>query len=229
MAKKKDIISEISNEEIELFGAHKTKDEVKADEKARKAKERAALKAEAAARRQAAKESGVKNREMVPVFIVCGIIVVLCVVLLVIQFNRADDSVAWERNEALGEGFSYVEVAPTLSEEDITYNLVEAYYTNNGHLRLRMILGNGDQYPSELSQLKVDLWNEDTAADESYSAGGVIVAEEGAVIIPAEGTTEYVCYIAPEHLSIKDDPLAYLHSEMEFSGYVLNEDDSTTD
>lgn len=226
MAKKKDIIREIPDSEIELFGAHKTKAEIKADEKARKAKERAALKAELAARRKEGASGHPALKEMLPVLIVTGIIVVLCVVLLVIQFNRAENSTAWLRNEAIDGWFTDVEVAPTLSDEGITANVVEAYYTNNGHLMLRMILGNGCEEDMQLESLVIDLWN----GDDEYIGGGQITVSNEVIMVPAGDSTDYTCYISPEHLSIKDDPMTNLRYDITITGSSdVEDDDSTTE
>lgn len=223
MAKKKDILKEIPDSEIELFGAHKTKAEVKAAEKARKAKEREALKAEMAARRQAGQAANPRYKEMIPVFVVCGIVVVLCVLLLVIQFNRAEESKDWARNETLGH-FTDLDVAPTLSEDGITAQITEAYYTNNGHLRLQMILGNGGEEPLRLDKLTIDLWN----GGDAYIGGGTITVQNEEIMVPANGTTNYTCFISPEHLSIKDDPLSTLRYDLDITGSSEAEDDSTT-
>jgi len=226
MAKKKDIIREIPDSEIELFGAHKTKEQIKADEKVRKAKERAALKEEIAARRKEGKSGHPALREMLPVFIVCGIIVVLCVVLLVIQFSRAEESNAWQRNESIDGWFTDVEVAPNLTDEGITANVVEAYYTNNGHLMLRMILGNGSEEALKLDSLVIDLWN----GDDEYIGGGKITVSNEVIMVPANDSTNYTCYISPEHLSIKNDPLSTLRYDISITGSsVAEDDDSTTD
>lgn len=225
MAKKTDIIKEIPDSEIELFGAHKTKAEIKADEKARKARERAALKEEVARRRQEGKSGHPALKEMLPVIVVCGIIVVLCVVLLVIQFNRAESSKDWQRNESIEGWFQDVEVAPTLSEDGITANVVEAYYTNNGHLMLRMILGNGGAEAMRLDNLDINLWN----GDEEYIGGGKIVVKNEIILVPANDITTYTCYIAPEHLSIKNDPLSTLHYDIDITGVCDTDDDSTTE
>lgn len=226
MAKnKKDIIKEIPNEEIELFGAHKTKEEIKADEKARKAKERAALKEAVATRRKEGKGSGVHSREMIPVFVVCGIIVVLCVVLLLVQFGRAEENRAWLRNESFESWFTDVEVAPTLEEDGISANVVEAYYTNNGHLMLRMLLGNGSEGDLRLEQLDINLYN----ASDELIGGGTVVVESEEIIVPTDDTTEYTCYIAPEHLKIKDDPLTMLRYDIDITGSAETEDDTTTE
>lgn len=225
MAKKKDIIKEIPDSEIELFGAHKTKAEIKADEKARKARERAALKEEIARRRQEGKSGHPALKEMLPVLLTCGIIVVLCVVLLVIQFTRAAEGEDWQRNESIDGWFTDVEVAPTLSEDGITANVVEAYYTNNGHLMLRMILGNGGAEALRLDSLVIDLWN----GDDAYIGGGKIVVENDVILVPANDSTTYTCYIAPEHLSIKNDPLSTLRYDISITGSSDGDDDSTTE
>ncbi|MBE6807183.1 MAG: SLAP domain-containing protein [Ruminococcaceae bacterium] len=224
MAKKKDIIREIPDSEIELFGAHKTKEEIKADNKARKAKERAALKAEIAARRKEGKSGHPALKEMLPVLIVCGITLVLCVVLLVIQFNRAENNGAdaWEYNEELGY-FSDVEVAPTMKEGEITERLVEAYYTNNGHLYLRMIFSNGDKRAVQLETVDIRLKN---GEDQLIGSGEFNVKNK---IIPAEGTLEYACYIKPEHLEITNDSLEVITSFIDANGYYIVENDSTTE
>ncbi len=225
MAKKNDIIRETPNEEIELFGAHRTKAQIKADEKARKAKERAAIKAEVAARRKEGMSGHPALKEMLPVLIVTGIIVVLCVVLLVIQFNRVEENAAWQRNEAYESWFTDVEVAPTLTDEGISANIVEAYYTNNGHLMLRMILGNGCEEDMQLESLVIDLWNE----DDAYIGGGKITVSNEVIMVPAGDSTGYTCYIAPEHLSIKDDPLTTLTYNIDITGSSDAGDDSTTE
>lgn len=214
MAKeRKNVVNERpDSDEVELFGKHKTKAEIKADEKIRKAQERAALKEEMAARRKEARTGHPAAKEMLPVFIVCGIVVVLCALLLIIQFNRAAEQTketeqvtevsGEERDESKGY-FKDVEVAPTLTDQGINAKLVEAYYTIDGRLCTRMILGNGTKEDMYLDSLEIKLNN----GDGARIGGGVIMEKKGAVVVPAEGTVNYKCFISSEHLEITDDSL----------------------
>lgn len=214
MAKeRKNVVNERpDSDEVELFGRHKTKAEIKADEKIRKAKERAALKEEMVARRKEARTGHPAAKEMLPVFIVCGIVVVLCALLLIIQFHRAAEQTekkeqvievtGEERDESKGY-FKDVEVAPTLSDKGINAKLVEAYYTLDGRLYTRMILGNGTKEDMYLDRVEITLKN----GDGELIGDGDIQVNKEPVVVPADGSVNYKCFISSEDLEITDDSL----------------------
>ena len=229
MAKeRKNVVNERpDSNEVELFGKHKTKAEIKADEKARKAAERAALKEEMAIRRKAAMTGHPAVKEMLPVFIVCGIVVALCALLLVIQFNRMEETaegteqVEEVNGEARDESKGYfkdVEVAPTLTDQGINAKLVEAYYTLDGRLCVRMILGNGTKEDMYLDSLEIKLKN----GDGAYIGGGIVTEKKGKVVVPADGTVNYKCFISAEHLEIKDDSLYTLDWNVKCNGVPMS-------
>ena len=66
------------DESLEIFGEHKTRQQIKAEEKARKQAEREALKAEMEKRRRAAKEGGAPAKRK-------DIIVVVAVVVAIVD------------------------------------------------------------------------------------------------------------------------------------------------
>jgi len=194
----------VSVDEMEIFGEHKSREEVRAEEKARKKAEREAMAAVAKARRQAAKEGPKSQRkDVLTVSIVLGVIVLLCVGALALQFFHAAEEENFQRDEAFDTYFYDGDAKPELTNDGLTAAVTQAYYTNGGHLCVQMVLGNGTDEERLMTEIEVSIINE---AEETIASGYAEVSNS-MVLVPAGGTIEYTFYIAPQHVSIHDDPL----------------------
>ena len=198
-------------DDIEIFGAHKTSEQIKAEEKARKKAEREALRRELEARRAAAKE-GVKARrfDLWSVVIVLAAIVLLGAAALVLQFSRAAKMEAFERDESRTTYFYAEDATPELADDGVTAAVSEVYFTNGGYLAVHLVLGNGTANAMALEALEVTLIN----GEDQQIAGGYAKVPNS-ITIPVGGTETYTFYISPEHITLNDDPLTTL-------GYTVN-------
>jgi hypothetical protein len=113
-----------------------------------------------------------------------------------------DDPYAIDR---FHKGYYYVgESVPELKSSQITSTVNEMYYTNAGHLCLKMTLGNGSANAVRLTSLNVKVVN-------GYN--NTIIAQENqpslqnGCVIPAGGTAAYTFYIPPAEVNITDDLL----------------------
>lgn len=214
MAKERDERTSLTDvEDIEIFGAHKTREQIKAEEKARKQAEREALRREMAARRAAAKESvGTAPRrfDVWSVVIVLAAIVVLGGAALALQFGRAAHEEQFERDDTRTEYFVAADATPEMADDGVTAAVSEVFYTKGGYLCVRMVLGNGTANPMRLDGMEVVLVN----AEEQQIAGGYADITSG-LTIPSGGTEEYTFFISPEFITLKEDPLTTL-------GYTIN-------
>ncbi len=217
--KMKDLVNEIPNEEIELFGEHKTREQIKAEQQDRRAQQRQALREQRAARRQAMRDLPAPQRhERLVLILVVGGILALCVALMVIQFSHAEENAGWELDTTLESHFIDEDAEPELSDEGITAALAELYYTKNGHLCVRLVLGNGTADAMRLDSLDVSLYN----GDDAFIGGGYLAVTDAAVTVPAGGTCPYTMYIAPQHLTLHDDSLMSIRYSSDAAGTLLN-------
>jgi len=198
-------------DDIEIFGAHKTREQIKAEEKARKQAEREALRRELEARRAAAKEGGKARRfDLWSVVIVLAAIVLLGAAALALQFYRAAKTEAFERDETRSTYFYVEDATPEMADDGVTAAISEVYFTNGGYLAVHLVLGNGTADAMALEALEVTLVN----GEDQQVAGGYAQVPN-AVTIASGGTETYTFYISPEHITLKDDPLTTL-------GYTVN-------
>lgn len=218
--KQKTNLNEISTEGMEIFGEHKTREEVRAEEKARKKAEREAMAAVAKARRQAAKEGPKSQRkDVLVVSLVLAFIVLGCVGALALQFLQTSKEEKFQRNEAFDTYFIDTDAKPELTDDGLTAAVTHVYYTNGGHLCVQMVLGNGTEDERLMTEIEVSVTNE---AEETIASGYAEVSNS-MVLVPADGTTEYTFYIAPEHVSIHDDPLTTIGYTIDITSGVLEE------
>lgn len=214
MANKRDNHTPMTDmDDIEIFGAHKTREQIKAEEKARKQAQREALRREIADRRAAAKtEGGAAPRrfDVWSVLIVVAVIVLLGAGALALQFGRAAKEEQFQRDETRTEYFLASSATPEMREDGVTAAVSEVFYTKGGYLCVHMVLGNGTANPMELNGMEVVLIN----GEEQQIAGGYADITSG-LTVPAGGTEEYTFFISPEFITLKDDPLTTL-------GYTIN-------
>lgn len=198
---KKSMNTPLFDEELEIFGEHKTREQVRAEEKARRKEEREALKKEIQRRRQEAKEGKIPTRrkDIIVVSAVLVGIVLLCVLALANSFRRDKESKEWLINEARGH-FVKTNASPEMSGEGPKADVSEAYFTNNGHLCVKMIISNGTDHVLRVDALDVKAY--DYATDEMLAGGKTELEEELTIMVA--GTETYTFYIAPEHILVDE-------------------------
>lgn len=189
-------------EELEIFGEHKTREQVRAEEKERRIAERKALQEEMARRRKEAKEGGAvpaKRKDILVVSAVLVGIVLLCLLALGNSFFRSEESRQWEINES--RGYILKKTAyPEMSAEGPKADVYEVYFTRNDHLCVNLYIGNGTDKPVRIDALDVAVYD---SANGELIAGGKATLEEDVTVLVAD-TTFYTFYISPEHIHVDD-------------------------
>ncbi len=190
------------DESLEIFGEHKTKEQVRAEEKARKKAEREALKEEMARRRKAAKEGGTptKRKDIIAVSAVVLAIVLLCVLALGNSLIRGEEARGWEMNA--DRGYIYKEdCQPEQSGEGPMSDVLEVYFTQNNHLYVNIAISNGTDKPVRITAVDVAVY--DDATGELIAGGKATVEEE--LVVQVAGVSYYPFYISPEHIQVAED------------------------
>ena len=210
-----------SEEEMGIFGRSKSREEIKAEEKARKAAELAAL---GEARRQAKEAKKAAPKEKRGELLVMGIILLAVLigagVLLGINIAKSNKALSYEMSEDTPGYFYDGEATPELKDDGITAAVNQAYYTNGGHLCVYMTLGNGADKAIRLDTLEVKISNGNT---EQLIASGYTKDVDDTYVVPAGGTNTYTFYIKPEHVKIADDTLETISYEITAVGTLIEE------
>lgn len=211
---KKDLFT--TTDEFEIFGEHKTKEQIKAEEKARKAAERKALVEAAKARREAANTpTGTKSRrrDVVTVAVVVTVLVALCVAMLGFQIYQEEKNNRFTRDEDNAAYYLDETAEPEMSEEGIMGAVNEIYYTKGGHIAVRMTLSNGTDQHLRLVDIEVKLEEQ----DGTLIAGGYAQVESEVVIL-TNYTTDYTFYISPEHIKNPVDAFTNINCTITATG-----------
>lgn len=211
---KKDLFT--TTDEFEIFGEHKTKEQIKAEEKARKAAERKALVEAAKARREAANTpTGTKSRrrDVVTVAAVVTVLVALCVAMLGFQIYQEEKNNRFTRDEDNAAYYLDETAEPEMSEEGIMGAVNEIYYTKGGHIAVRMTLSNGTDQHLRLVDIEVKLEEQ----DGTLIAGGYAQVESEVVIL-TNYTTDYTFYISPEHIKNPVDAFTNINCTITATG-----------
>lgn len=188
------------DEGLEIFGEHKTRAQIRAEEKERKKKEREAMRTEIEHRRKAAREGGItRSKDVLIVALVLVGIVLVCAIALAVSTNRVTESQQWERDTNRGH-YQNPNAYPALSSEGLMADVKEAYFTRNGHLCIELVIGNGTDQVQSMEALDVSAFVYDT--DEQI-AGGRAELEEPLDVLVAD-TIDYTFYIAPEHIMVEN-------------------------
>lgn len=196
-------------QEYEIFGEHKSREQIKAEEKARKEAQRKAvqeqLKAAKAAQAKSGKGKslgamlgGVAAGGMTSTVIMLAVFVALLVGALALAFSVTNNSERMHRDESNEAYYVNESAEPELSEEGITGAVREIYYTKGGHIAVRMMLGNGSDEHLRMTEIEVILEKE----DGTRVAGGKAEVSSEFVILTND-SEEYTFYISPEHISEK--------------------------
>ena len=190
------------DESLEIFGEHKTKDQLRAEEKARKKAEREALKEEIARRRKEAKEGGAptKRKDIIAVTAVVVAIVLLCVLALGNSLLRGEEARGWEMDTE--RGYIYKDDCnPEQSGEGPMSDILEVYFTQNNHLYVNIAISNGTDKPVQITAVDVAVYDDETG---ELIAGGKATVEETFVVNVAD-VAYYPFYISPEHIQVAAD------------------------
>lgn len=227
MSTKKDRTDKITGltagdaEQPDIFGRSKSREEIKAEEKARKKKELEALR-EARRRAKAARREEFKKQkhpELWVIGIFLAVLVVVSGVLLAVQMVKDSEKRQYEPDESMSQ-FWNSGVKPELSEEGLTAAVNRVYYTRGGQLCVYMTIGNGSGRAQHMSSLDVQIRNGDTG---EVIAGGYTDDISPEYTVPAQDYNEYHFIISPEFVSIKDDPLSKISYTITAAGYADEE------
>lgn len=208
----KDMVNNIRDDEIELFGQHKTREEIKAEESARKKAEREAMRRVVKARRDAVASAGggMTKREMITTFIVVVAILALAIAALAIPFYRQhqQEKAAEAFDVAVGRTYFLNEKAtPTMNKEGVHAALTGACFTKGGYLKVQLLLGNGTSGSLQVETLDIVLFN-DTADIASAKMLNPTDNDSDYPLTVAAGEMEYYeFYIRPEHIFLPEDSL----------------------
>lgn len=189
------------DENMEIFGEHKTKEQVRAEEKERRIAERKAMLEEMERRRKEAKENGTvpaKRKDIIVVSAVLAGIVLLCVLALGNSFRKAKEEQQWMPNESRGH-YQNSSAYPDMSGDGPKAEVLEAYFTQNNHLCIELIISNGTDRMIDIEAIDVTVYNYEN--DERIAGGKAVLSED--FIIEVAGTDTYTFYIAPEHIDAK--------------------------
>ncbi len=207
--------TEVQAEELDIFGRSKTREEIKAEEKARKKAELEALR-EAHRLAKEAKKSAPKEKR--PDLLVMGIITLVILigvgVALGVNIGRTNKAYSYEMSEETPGYFYDNEATPELKDDGITAAVNEVYYTNGGHLCVKMTLGNGADKAMTLDSLEVKISDD----KEALIASGYTESIDDDYTVPAGGTNDYTFYIKPEHVKIADATLETISYEITATG-----------
>ncbi|MBR3778502.1 MAG: hypothetical protein IKL13_02095 [Clostridia bacterium] len=189
------------DEGMDIFGEHKTKEQVRAEEKERRIAERKALQEEMARRRKEAKESGVAPAKRKDIIVVSGVlvgIVLLCLLALGNSFRKAKEKQKWMPNEARGH-YTNSAASPDMSGDGPKADVSEAYFTQNNHLCVKLVINNGTDRMQDIQAIDVAIYDYDT---DELIAGGKAAIED--LVVEVAGTEAYTFYIAPEHIRVDE-------------------------
>ena len=200
--KKQEVVeSPLFDESLEIFGEHKTREQVKAEEKLRKKAENEALREEMKKRRKAAKEGGTPARakDVIVVVSVVVAIVLLCVLALGNSLLRGKESTDWDIDQDRGYILKQ-DCNPEISAEGPTADVLECYFTKNNHVYVEVAIRNGTDKPVRIDA--IDVLIKDNATGDVIAGGKVFLEEE--LILEVMDLYYYPLYISPDHVMVDE-------------------------
>ena len=208
---KENIIEQIEDDNAEIFGRSRTREEIRAEEKAEKARKREETRQ--ALRRAREARAAMPKEKRPELWIMLGIlaVVVIGAVVLGIRQNLKDQQQQKYVQDEDMTYFSNEDAMPEMSQEGITAAVNEAYYTQGGYLCVKMTLGNGLETDQHLEAIEVKISNGET---EELIASGYTANVNKNYTVPAQGYNDYTFYISPEYVVIKDDSLSTITYEV---------------
>lgn len=126
----------------------------------------------------------------------------------------------WGIDNARGH-YIDTEAYPTMSAEQPEAAVSDCYFTNNGHLCVKLLISNGTDQALSIDTLNVAAY--DYANDDMV--GGGIAELGGSLIVMVADVAEYALYIAPEHVYV--DAEASVPEQMYFE--IIMEHSSAED
>lgn len=230
MADKKRPVN-LNEEDLEIFGAHRTAEELAAEEAARKTAERAARR-EAYEKAKAARREANKEQRTTTIVMVCILAAIVVAVGCIIGFGLSPARDPYGEAEG-SPHFQRLDDVPTLGQ-DLDACVNEAYYTNGGYLALHLKFVNGATYDRTLLALEVVVKNAD---DETIASGysDKIKNPDGSDFVISATTdkskpnyADLIFYISPEYVKLSDDPLETLALEFSMTHTDQKENASTS-
>ena len=106
--------------------------------------------------------------------------------------------------------FQQPDAVPEISPDGVKGAVTQAYYTNDGHMAIRLGLSNGIGAAQQVRSIQIKLAN----GDGVPIAAGYAEAVEDGVVLPPDEFTPFLLYIAPDQIQITDDPLTTLSFEI---------------
>ncbi len=106
--------------------------------------------------------------------------------------------------------FQQPDAAPEISPDGVKGAVTQAYYTNDGHMAIRLSLSNGMGAAQQMRSIEIKVAN----GDGVPIAAGYAEAVEDGVVLPPDEFTPFLLYIAPDQIQITDDPLTTLSFEI---------------
>ncbi len=194
-------------ESPEIFGRSKSREELAEEKKEAKRVAREKMAANAAAARAARKEEMKKHRsDIIVLSALAAVVVVVLIIVLAVSLIQGAEAEKFDQVE--GRSFFIQSAAsPALEEEYLTAVVTEVYYTRGGYLCIKMKIGNGSDVDKGVNAITVSVSNE----NKELIASGYSDAISEDYIVKAEDYNEYVFYVSPEYVEIKDDPLTTIY------------------
>ena len=106
--------------------------------------------------------------------------------------------------------FQQPDAVPEISPDGVKSAVTQAYYTNDGHMAIRLSLSNGMGAAQQMRSIEIKVAN----GDGVPIAAGYAEAVEDGVVLPPDEFTPFLLYIAPDQIQITDDPLTTLSFEI---------------
>ena len=106
--------------------------------------------------------------------------------------------------------FQQPDAVPQISPDGVKSAVTQAYYTNDGHMAIRLSLSNGMGAAQQMRSIEIKVAN----GDGVPIAAGYAEAVEDGVVLPPDEFTPFLLYIAPDQIQITDDPLTTLSFEI---------------
>ena len=106
--------------------------------------------------------------------------------------------------------FQQPDAVPEISPDGVKGAVTQAYYTNDGHMAIRLSLSNGMGAAQQMRSIEIKVAN---GAGVPIAAGYAEAVEDG-VVLPPDEFTPFLLYIAPDQIQITDDPLTTLSFEI---------------
>ncbi len=206
--------------EPEIFGRPRTREEIKAEQKARRAQEMAALREARRQAKAAAKaHPGSKKSDLLVMGIFLLAVLVFGAVWIGSSIARDNQKRLYSPSETNTATYYNPEATPALESDGISVAINEIYYTVGGHLAVGMTLGNGTDRSMTLDSLDVSIYN----AQDALVASGYTESIDEAYRIAAGGYNTYTLYIMPEHVKITTDTLDDLSYQASAVGTQVEE------